>query len=114
MSKKITLVACAACVALIGLADYLTGHEVVVGPFYLLPVIAGSLFAGPAAGGLLAVLCTAAWCVADRLVGHHYSHWWYFHWNAGMRLLSCVIVAALASVLGRMLGLDAISEEPGK
>ena len=108
MRRKLIFAVCVLFIGLVGLVDYLTGFEVALGPFYLLPVIASAMFVGPFAGLGMAVFGVAAWCVADRLGGHSYSHSWIFQWNAGMRLLTFLIVAALASLLGRVLGLDSM------
>lgn len=108
MRKKLIFAVCVLFVGLVGGVDYLTGFEVALGPFYLLPVIVAAMFVGPLAGIGMAILGVATWCLMDRLGGHHYSHWWIFHWNAGMRLLTFLIVAALSSLLGRVLGLDSM------
>lgn len=112
MNRKVIFVLCALCIGLVGLADYLTGYEIVLGPFYLLPVIAAAFFVSPAASVIMAVFGLVAWCVARELLGEQYSHWYVYAWNAGMRLFSSLIVAVLASMLGRVLGLDNLGEEP--
>ena len=111
MRKIVAIAACVLFVGLVGLADYLTGYEIALRPFYLLPVIAATIYAGPFGGLGIAVLGGVTWCVCDRLAGHTYSHAWALFWNAGMRLLTAMIVVALTALLCRVLGFGSSGDE---
>ena len=71
---------------LIGTVDFLTGCELVIFSFYLLPVSWITLHVGRNAGIALALLCTIISISGDLLTGFPYSHPSYFYWNAIMLL----------------------------
>jgi diguanylate cyclase (GGDEF)-like protein len=57
--------------ALLGVADYYTGHELVVSPVYVLPIGLVAWFAGPVLGAFTAVVSACIWLIADVIDGEY-------------------------------------------
>src|ERR1041384_824429 len=73
-SKQVASALSLGLTALVGLADYYTGHEVRVWAFYLLPACFSAWVAGRTSGLLVAATCSVAWFVSDQLSGFTYQH----------------------------------------
>ncbi len=56
-----------------GWLDYVTGDEINVTIFYLVPIGITAWYAGRRSGSVLAVVSAAIWYLADRLAGHQFS-----------------------------------------
>ena len=70
----------------IGVVDVLTGSELSLSLFYLIPVVIVTWFLGKTYGLVISVACAIAWFVADVLGGSSYSHPAIRLWNAAIRL----------------------------
>ncbi len=68
----------------VGIADYATGREIDVDPFYLLPILAVSVFAGFAPGAAMVVVSAAIAVTVDALTMNHYPNITIPLWNAAM------------------------------
>ena len=90
-----------ALVALIGVCDYLTGTEVALTVFYLIPIALGAWYVGPRTGRMLAFLSAGAWLLADVYGGHLYQSPIIPPWNAAVCLAFFLIIAATTSVRQR-------------
>lgn len=90
-------------VALIGMADYVTGPQVSSAVFYILPIAAAAWWHGRAGAYLLALAAALAWFAADNWDGTPYSHPAVGYWNGFSRLLLFVIVLELVRSLRRLL-----------
>lgn len=86
-------------VALIGVVDGLTGHEFGFSPFYLIPITIVSFYGNKKFGIANAVFATAAWFFAEVCAGHVYTQPLAVYWNASVRLLIFVIIAAMLARL---------------
>jgi signal transduction histidine kinase len=87
-------------VAVIGVADYLTGFELSFLVFYLLPVCLAVASVGWRFGAVTAVLSVATWLVGDILAGAHFANPFVPGWNALIALVTyLVVVWLLASVI---------------
>ncbi len=84
-----------AMVALLGVADVLTGAELSSSVFYSLPVGLVAWYAGRWWGLGLCLLAAFTWYEADLMAGSTYAAAWIPVWNAGVRLLFFVIIASL-------------------
>ena len=100
----------AACVAvsallilLIGSLDYLSGIELGLSLFYLIPIFISAWYADKRAGCAMALLSAAAWLLADRLAGKTYSHVLFHYWNASIRFGFFLTAALTLSYLQRSL-----------
>lgn len=79
-------------VALVSVVDYAGGYEMDVFVFYFLPVAVAAWGGNRYLSYAIAILCAAAWITADRMSGHIYANSTNLWWNAGVRLLSFLII----------------------
>src|SRR5450432_2266480 len=83
----------------IGLIDLITGSEVSVALFYLVPIALATWYVGPRAG-LLSCLFVIAVRVADNWIeGHHFSHPVTPYWNTGIELGFFLVATSLLTRL---------------
>ncbi|MDH5487040.1 MAG: GGDEF domain-containing protein [Gammaproteobacteria bacterium] len=83
----------------IGIIDFLTGYELGISLFYLLPVSAATWFAGRSTGIAIAVISAFIWFTADLMSGHLYSHPAIVYWNTGIRFGIFLVVTLLLAAL---------------
>lgn len=103
LPRTVVIALAAVSLALVGIADYLTGYEISFSVFYLAPVGIAAWYADRRAGVLLAIGSSVVWYVAEMGVGHPYHHPAIPVWNAFVRLSFFLIVALLLSTLrGRL------------
>jgi class 3 adenylate cyclase len=79
----------------LGFVDYLTGRELVISAFYLLPTWLAAWVAGRWSGLIVGSLCTCVWFLSDVLSGPAYRHPLIPVWNAIMLLVFFVVVVWL-------------------
>jgi hypothetical protein len=77
----------------IGDLDYITGYDLSLSAFYLLPVVLIAWFEGCVLATLISIFSAVTWAVADLAAGHVYSHISIEVWNAVMNLGLYLIVA---------------------
>lgn len=97
-----------AIVLVAGLADYLTGVEIFLSVFYLLPVTLAVWFVGARFGVLIAVLSVAVWLGGDLAAGARYGHTFVPAWNAAITL---AFYLAVVWLLARLRSLHRELEE---
>jgi signal transduction histidine kinase len=85
--------------AIIGLVDYLTGHEMLFSVFYLLGVGLAAWFVSNGFGLLMSVLSVAVWIGGDLASGARYSSSFVPIWNATILLAFYFIVVWLLTSL---------------
>lgn len=91
------------CVALIGLADYLTGSDLNVSVFYILPVSVAAWAFGRRAGLLVGILCALVWAAQlmytdfERVLAHPLTA----SWNTASRLITYSIIALMLGDIRR-------------
>jgi diguanylate cyclase (GGDEF)-like protein len=96
---------------LVGIADYLTGYELVLSVFYVLPVALVSWYAGLALGLATAVISAGIWLTADIASGYSYSHPLIAVWNVIIRLALFAVVTYLLVALRKSMRLLAESSQ---
>ncbi len=96
---KLVLVAAVGLVAVVGLADYLTGPELAFAVFYVVPVWLATWRVGRGAGIAVSVLSAATWFGADFLAAPTYSHPLIPYWNGLVQLSFYLIVTFAVSAL---------------
>jgi hypothetical protein len=64
-SRSVLMMLAFSIIAVIGLVDYLTGHEISFSVFYLLGVVLAVWFVGNGFGILVSVLSVAVWVAGD-------------------------------------------------
>jgi hypothetical protein len=79
-------------VALVAVVDYAGGHEMDVFVFYFLPVAVAAWNRSRTLAYAVAFLCAFAWLAMDYLSGHTYEQPVNMWWNAGVRLLSFLLI----------------------
>lgn len=88
---------------LTGLADFLTGYELSISIFYVIPVAIVTWFTGLYLGLLTSFICAFVWLGADTATGHQYSYPLIPVWNCFIRLAFFVIITLLLSELSRSI-----------
>ena len=102
MKNRLTISVLAACVVsilAIGWLDYITGREVSLSFFYLLPIIVATITGGRRSGAAMAVLSTATQTIINWPSGNLATHSMLLVWNIGIRLCSFLTVAYLGGWL---------------
>lgn len=81
---------------LMGLVDYITGVEISLSIFYLVPILFITWKMGRKAGILMSVFGAIIWFISDN-VETHYSHFIIPYWNALVRLGFFLITSFMLS-----------------
>jgi signal transduction histidine kinase len=92
----------------IGVFDYVTGAQISLSAFYLIPVTIGAWFVGLRFGLFIATACVAVW-VAGNIGGgeDEFSTPFLILWNGGIQLASyVVVVVAVTRIHTLQLGLE--------
>ncbi len=89
-------------VLLVGVLDYLTGHEILLSSFYLVPVALAAWTLGRAWAVPVAVLSVGAWIVGDYAAGATYPQAFVPLWNAAIILAFYLVVIGLLTRLREM------------
>jgi signal transduction histidine kinase len=100
-SKILATVAAIALAIVLGALDYLTGRELALSAFYLLPTCVAAWVAGRWAGIAVGALCTGAWLFSDVLNGATYQSPLFAVWNGIMLFLFFLVVVWLLSAFQR-------------
>jgi len=90
-------------IGLLGAVDYVTGYELSVGVFYLIPIALFAWFVSNRAGLVASVVSAITWFLADKLAGEPLSHPLIAYWNAFTRLCFFAVVALLLTRLRAVL-----------
>ena len=85
--------------ALLGAIDYLTGPDVSLSLFYLVPISIVTWRANRTAGLIISVASAVTWFIADMLLGMNRSGLFVGFWNGAIRLGFFVIVTMLLSTV---------------
>jgi signal transduction histidine kinase len=86
-------------VLLVGVMDYVTGAELSISIFYLIPISLSVLFVDRRSGVLLSVLSSAVGLTTDLIVGHPYSHPIIIYWNNAIQMGFFLIIVFILSGL---------------
>jgi len=109
LSKWKILAISSSLIGVIGTIDCLTGYQISVSVFYLMPVAIASWYAGRREGMFIATLACSSWFAADIIAEHPYENLAVPIWNALVRLafftFNAFLVAALRVSLLRQYGL---------
>ena len=87
-----------AMVAVVGVLNYYSGHEVSLLLFYLVPIIQTAWFVGTEAGIVMALMCTATWYSVNFFRPTNDIPALVSFWNTTMRLGIFLIVAYIISI----------------
>jgi len=81
----------------IGVVDYLTGYEIVLSLFYLIPISFAAWLGGRAPGIIISVLSLMTMTATDFIAGKAYQHYFVEAWNLLMHLGFFVVYAIVLS-----------------
>jgi len=95
--KTVIITLCVVLTVILGIVDFVTGRDVVISPFYLVPICWAAWWAGRKAGMFLAVVSAVVWFIADWFTHYAYPHFAIPYWNTFMLLALFVIVVWLLS-----------------
>lgn len=101
--KSVILLEGLALIVVIGAADYLTGNEIAISVFYVLPISLIGWFTGRWLAYLASVLSASVWLWADIATTSGYSHQLIPVWNSLIRLGFFIVITMLLSVLRNAL-----------
>lgn len=90
-------------ITLVGVLDYMTGYELSVSVFYLVPVSFGAWYNGRRFGFSVSILCSIIWYFAEINGGRVYSHIGVPVWNALVHLGFFLAGAYAATKLAQSL-----------
>ncbi len=88
---------------LLGYIDFITGYEILISLFYLIPIFISSWSSSFWGGASVAVLAAATTQIVNSLAGEHFSNPIIPYWNTLARLVIFVIVSLLSYQLYRSL-----------
>ncbi len=103
-SKPLLILSGLAIVFLVGVADYLTGAELRISIFYLIPIALITWSLNRRAGVSFAILSSCVELMTDLATGYRYSHFAIFYWNNAMQLGFYIIIVFILSALKRRYG----------
>lgn len=103
MSRISLMVLGALTVFMIGVIDDLTGQEISLSIFYLVPVAIVTWFAGRWAGIFMSCISGLTWMLSDWTSGHTYTHPLILYWNSVVLLAFFLAFAATLSAVKRAL-----------
>lgn len=98
-SKPLVIKSAFVLVFLIGGVDYLTGEELSISIFYLLPITLVVWFANMGAGIFISVVSTAVWHMAAFMISHKYSNTLISYWNSIVQLGFFLAIVFILSAL---------------
>jgi diguanylate cyclase (GGDEF)-like protein len=92
-----------AIVVLVGVIDHITGPELFVSIFYLLPIFLVSWFTERWMGVTISIVSAITWLITDFTAGHAYSYPAIPYWNMIVRLGTFLIMTLILSALKKAL-----------
>jgi signal transduction histidine kinase len=85
----------------VGVGDYITGIELDISIFYLLPIFLLTWFVNMRTGVFLSIVSAAIGLAADLISGHIYLHPVIIYWNRAVHLGFFLIIVFIAGTLRR-------------
>jgi len=92
-----------ALVGIVGIIDYLTGYEIALSFFYLIPIALVSWFVDRRFGLVMSLVSALVWLIMDVAAGAKYSHFLIPVWNSFIILCFFVTVTLLLSLSKKTL-----------
>jgi diguanylate cyclase (GGDEF)-like protein len=83
--------------------DRLTGAELSISVFYLIPISIAAWYGNRRLGYIVCGLSAGAWMFVEATTPTPYSQYWILFWNSAVRLIAFVVVAYLIAELRRQL-----------
>jgi signal transduction histidine kinase len=89
-------------IAAVGLTDYLTGINISVGIFYLVPILLATAWYGRRAGAGIVLLTTALRFIADKLWAEPASLPLFVYWNTTASVITFLFVVGMMDALSKL------------
>jgi len=86
-------------VLFVGIVDYITGTELSISIFYLLPISLITWFVNRRTGVFTSIVCFVVELATDLMAGHPYSHPIIVYWNNAVQLGFFLIIVFISSAL---------------
>ena len=99
LPRGLLVASAAILLVIIGVIDYITGEEIGLSIFYVIPVMLLAWYAGRAAGVITSFMAAITWYVADVTTGHFYTNAAIPVWNAAVRLGFFLLISLFISLL---------------
>jgi len=93
-------------IGIIGVGDFLTGYELSLSVFYVIPIAFITWYMSRRLGLVAAFTSGVVWLIADLSAGHPYSNPVIPFWNSLIRLIFFVIITLLLSSLRDSIRLE--------
>lgn len=90
-------------IVLLGSIDFLTGYELSISVFYLIPISIAAWYAGRNLGCIASGVSAASWMIVEGTTAEPYAEQWVLYWNAATRLIFFVVVTYLIAELRKQL-----------
>lgn len=90
-------------ILLLGAIDRLTGYELSISVFYLVPIAIAVWYATRNLGYIASGVSAVSWMIVEGTTTHSYNRHWVLYWNTATRLLFFVVVAYLIAALRSQL-----------
>jgi signal transduction histidine kinase len=113
-ARAVAVTAGGLCAVAVAVLDYVTGNDLSLSVFYLIPVVAVTVVVSPMAGVLLSGLTAIAWTWADAFIVDSNPSVLLQAWNGLIRFCTLCFVVALLSALGRAVRQAQTSERQSK
>jgi len=86
-------------VTMVGVVDYITGYEIGMSLFYLMPIAFAAWLGGKKPAIFISVLCAMTIAFTDFMAGKEYPHYFVESWNLLMHLGFFVIFSLLIAIV---------------
>ena len=103
LNKLFVIAIAFAIICVLGIIDYLTGSELALSLFYLIPIILVTWCTDRRLGLFMSFISAVVWLISDIMAGNSNLHPFIYTWNSLIRLSFFVIVVLLFSKLMTIL-----------
>jgi signal transduction histidine kinase len=100
-SKRFLIASGLVLLLFVGVSDYITGTELDMSIFYLVPICLAVWFVNTSAGVFLSIASAATGLAADLISGHTYLHPMIIYWNRAAQLGFFLIIVFIVGALHR-------------
>ena len=98
-SKSFWAIISLSLIAIIGIIDDITGDEIALSLFYVIPISLVTWYVNRGFGVIASTISAIVWLIADVTSGHSYSHLAIYFWNCLVRFGIFFIIISLLSSL---------------
>ncbi len=107
-SRPVLIIVSLSLITVIGILDNITGVELNFFVFYYIPIAITAWYINRKWALFNSILSALTWTTIDILSQHNYSHWSFFIWNGGIRLISFITLAIGLSIIKHFLDVEKV------